>query len=86
MIFWYFNIGLQIYLKGQRTFKNLLRHYQGQCKNSRRFVVIAISREDTDDDNDDDDNAEQEVEDPREPHQVLLPPQPAHRVSAVPLG
>ena len=41
---------------------------------------------DTDTDTDDGDNAEQEVEDPREPHQVLLPPQPAHRVSAVPLG
>ena len=54
--------------------------------NSRRFVVVDITREDTDDDTDDDDNAEQEVEDPREPHQVLLPPQPAHRVSAVPLG
>ena len=42
--------------------------------------------DDTDTDTDDGDNAEQEVEDPREPHQVLLPPQPAHRVSAVPLG
>ena len=50
------------------------------------ILRVASACDDTDDDTDDDDNAEQEVEDPHEPHQVLLPPQPAHRLSAVPLG